>query len=81
MSKTYLNIKVQSRSRHAGVEKISTNEYKVRVHAPPSKGEANKEVIQTIAGHFDIPASFVTIVRGHKSRNKLVSLESTNVKN
>ena len=75
MSKTYLNIKVQARSQNPGVEKISPSEHKIRVHAPPSKGEANKEVIQAIASHFDLPKSSVKIVKGHKSRHKLIEIE------
>lgn len=75
MPKVYLNIKVQPRSRKRGIEKTDTGEYKVRVLSPPTKGEANKEVIETVADHFDLPSSSVKIVKGHKSRNKLIALE------
>jgi uncharacterized protein (TIGR00251 family) len=48
------------------------------VSAPPSKGEANKEVVKTLASHFGLPSSSVKIVRGQKSRRKLVLLEVNN---
>jgi hypothetical protein len=76
--KIYLNIKVQPRARQPGIEKVSSGEYKIRVSAPPSKGEANKEVIKTLASHFGLPPSCVKIVRGQKSRRKLVLLEVNN---
>jgi len=76
--KIYLNIKVQPRARKPGIEKVSPGEYKIRVSAPPSKGEANKEVVKTLASHFGLPPSSVKIVRGQKSQRKLVLLEVNN---
>lgn len=59
-----------------GVEKIGDDTYKVRVHAAPAKGAANKEVIVSLADYFDVPSSMVKIVRGQTSRNKLIELSS-----
>ena len=75
MSKVYLNIKVQPRARTRGIERISPEEYKVRVNAPPSRGQANKEVIEILASYFKVPSPCVKIVRGQKSRQKRVTLE------
>ena len=72
-----LRVRVYTRAKKTGVERVSADEYRVRVLAAPSKGEANKEVIKQIAAYFDIPASQVTIVRGYKSRNKIIVLEQT----
>ena len=74
-NKVYLTVRVQPRARKPGIEKVSSGEYKIRVLAPPSKGEANKEVVETIASHFGLPPSRVQIIRGQKSRRKLVLLE------
>ncbi len=76
--KIYLNIKVQPRARKPGLEKVSSGEYKIRVSAPPSKGEANKEVVETLASYFGLPPSRVKIIRGQKSQRKLVLLEVDN---
>jgi uncharacterized protein (TIGR00251 family) len=73
--KLYLTVKVQPRSRNPGVEELDSGEYKIRVHAPPTKGEANREVVDTLASHFDVPRSCVKIVRGLKSRKKEVMIE------
>ncbi|NIO48626.1 MAG: YggU family protein [Candidatus Aminicenantes bacterium] len=76
--KIYLNIKVQPRARKPGLEKVSSREYKIRVSAPPSKGEANREVVKALASHFGLPPSRVKIVRGQKSKSKLVLLDVEN---
>jgi uncharacterized protein (TIGR00251 family) len=76
--KIYLNIKVQVRARKPGLEKVSSGEYKIRVSAPPLRGKANREVVETLASHFGLPPSKVKIVRGQKSHRKLVLLEMNN---
>lgn len=63
------------KAKNVGVEKIDEGTYKVRVHAAPDKGAANKEVIVSLADYFDVPPSMVKIVRGHTSRNKVVLIE------
>jgi hypothetical protein len=70
-----LKVKVSPRARIQGIEKKGPGEYKLRVLSPPSKGEANREVIEILASHFGLPSSRVKILRGQKSHNKLVSLE------
>jgi len=73
--KVYLTIKVHPRARNRAVEEVKEGEYKIRVLSPPSGGKANKEVIETLASYFDLPLSRVKIVRGIKSRHKLVAIE------
>jgi len=73
--KIYLSVKVRPRARHRRVEKISPSEYRVSVISPPSKGQANREVIEILASHFDIRPSRIRILRGERSRQKLVLLE------
>lgn len=69
-------MKVQPKAKKVGVEKIGDDTYKVRVHAAPDKGAANKEVIVSLADYFSVPPSMVKIVRGEKSRTKLIELSS-----
>ena len=42
--------------------------------------EANKEVIEILASTFNLPKTAVKIIRGEKSRQKVVSLEDVNKK-
>lgn len=73
--KRLLTIRVHPGSRQAGIEKLGEGEYKVHVLAPPEKGEANREVAAVLADYFGLPASRIRIVRGEKSRIKLVAVE------
>ena len=70
-----LNVKVHPRSRNQEIQKIGEREYMVRVLSPPSEGKANKEVIAVLASHFHLPPSRVKILKGQKSRQKVVVLE------
>ncbi len=71
----YIKVMVQPKAKRMGVEKIDEGTYKVRVHAAPEKGAANKEVIVSLADYFDVPPSRVRIIRGKTSRTKLVLIE------
>lgn len=68
-------MKVQPKAKKIGVEKIDESTFKVRVHAAPDKGAANKEVIASLAEYFDIPPSTIKIIRGQTSRTKVVLIE------
>ncbi len=68
-------MKVQPKAKKVGVEKIDEGTYKVRVHAAPEKGAANKEVIVSLGDYFDVPPSTIKIIRGKTSRTKLLLIE------
>lgn len=70
-----LSVNVHPRARNQQVQKIGEREYKIRVISPPSEGKANKEVISVLASHFRLPPSRVKILKGKKSRQKVVVLD------
>lgn len=70
-----LSVKVQPNARQQVIQKVNEEEYRIHVLSPPSEGKANKEVIDVIASHFHLPRSRVKIIRGRKSRKKIVILE------
>ncbi len=72
--KIHLKVRVQTKARIPGIEKLGPRELKVRVAALPVKGSANREIIKQIAEHFRLPPSKVNIIRGHKSKEKLIEL-------
>lgn len=47
---------------------------KVYLTAPAQEGKANKMLIEFLAEHFNISKSKVKIIRGHKSRIKVVEI-------
>lgn len=74
MEKLHITVKVMPKAKKAGLEKVGPAAFRVRVQAAPEKGAANREVVSLLAAHFRIPPSQVEIVRGAKSRIKLVSV-------
>jgi uncharacterized protein (TIGR00251 family) len=71
----YVNVKVHPGSRKQEITILGERTYKIHVTSVPSKGEANREVCKLIANHLDVPISRVKIIKGHKSRNKLIAIE------
>lgn len=60
-----------SKSRVLGVRSGALD---VAVAAPPVEGEANAELLRTLARHLGVPARAVRIVSGAGSRQKLVEV-------
>lgn len=48
--------------------------WKVRVAAPPEGGRANDALVRLLAETLRVPAADVSIVSGHGSRDKTISL-------
>ena len=61
-------------SRENKVEKIDGTHYRVRVKAPPERGRANEAIVQMLAEYLGCPKSKITILTGHSSKNKIISL-------
>ena len=46
------------------------------IHARPEKGKANKEAVDLLSDHFDLPVREIVLKSGEKSRNKVFSIAS-----
>ncbi len=69
-----LEIKVQPKAKRNAIEVSDTGEVTVRVTEAPDSGKANDAVISLLAKRLRLPKGGVEIVRGHRSRNKLVRM-------
>ncbi|OYT43467.1 MAG: hypothetical protein B6U88_00930 [Candidatus Aenigmarchaeota archaeon ex4484_56] len=49
--------------------------YKVYISVPPIEGKANKKLIEMISKYFNIKKNNIKIIKGKKSRNKIIILE------
>jgi len=49
--------------------------WRVHVHAKPTEGKANEEVLQIIGHHFRVTRSAVRIVSGYASRDKTIEID------
>lgn len=78
--KRTISVLVRPRARRRRLEQIGEAEYRVSVFSPPTQGKANKEVIEILASTFNLPKTAVKIIRGEKSRQKVVSLDDVNRK-
>ena len=67
-------VNLKPAAKHETIEAISEGEYNVWVRAPARDGRANQALIELLAGHFRVPKSALRIVRGEKTRRKLVQI-------
>lgn len=70
-----IRVKVIPKSSRAGVIGWEDGILKVRVSAPPSRGQANRELIELLSRYFKIAKSGVKIVSGEKSRLKRLIIQ------
>jgi len=72
--KIILNIKVRPNAIESKVVEKNSNFWKVDISELPIKGRANKELISLLASEFQTPKSNIVIIRGLKSKEKLVKI-------
>ncbi|OGD26274.1 MAG: hypothetical protein A2Y56_05440 [Candidatus Aminicenantes bacterium RBG_13_63_10] len=68
-------VKVQPRAKRREVAADEDGALTVKVLAAPDRGRANAEVLELLAEHLGLPVSRMRIVRGEKSRHKLVAVD------
>lgn len=49
---------------------------KVKVSAPPVEGKANEALIELLANHFAVKKSSIKLLRGFKSRHKIIEINN-----
>ena len=70
-----LNVRVQPRASRNHVAGFREGTLRVSVTAPPHDGKANAAVLELLSDSLGIAKSHLQIVRGHTSRDKVVSVE------
>jgi uncharacterized protein (TIGR00251 family) len=68
-------VQVAARSSRSEVVGEHNGALRVRLAAPPVDGAANDELIHVLAKTFKVSRSAVTILSGHSSRLKQVSID------
>jgi hypothetical protein len=71
-----LAVRVQPRAKRNAVEVASDGSVKVYVTAPPESGRANDAVIALLSKRLGVPKSAIAIIRGQKSRDKVLRILS-----
>ncbi|OYT41986.1 MAG: hypothetical protein B6U78_02395 [Candidatus Aenigmarchaeota archaeon ex4484_224] len=54
---------------------IKGNEIKIGIKEKPIEGKANREIVKKLAKHFRVSTSRVRIIKGLKSREKIIEIE------
>ncbi|MBN2057797.1 MAG: YggU family protein [Candidatus Saganbacteria bacterium] len=70
----YYTVRVIPRAKKNKVVE-ENGQLKVHLTAPPVEGRANEALIEVLAEHFKVKKRQVRLVRGQKSRAKIVEIE------
>ncbi|KAJ3117918.1 hypothetical protein HDU96_004816 [Phlyctochytrium bullatum] len=76
----HLHVLLKPNAKRSAVVGIIDEALHLQIAAPPRDGEANKEVVQFVSKLLGLPKSCVSIVAGHKAREKVVALEVPGLK-
>ncbi len=70
-----IEVRVQPRAKRNAIEAVAGGPVKAYVTAPPEDGKANEAVVALLAKALGVAKGRVTIVRGYRSRTKVVKIE------
>lgn len=71
-----IEVHVTPNSRVPSVTKVGENAFEVKVDRRAEGGRANRRLLEILSEHFGVPKSRVAIVRGAKSREKVVQISA-----
>lgn len=72
---TRLTLKVIPNATKNEVILFSNDVLKIRIAASPVKGKVNREIIKFISQLLSLPRSSLCILKGHKSRDKILYVD------
>jgi uncharacterized protein (TIGR00251 family) len=71
-----ISVRLRPRGRGDALLGFEDGVLRARVSAPPTDGRANRALCKLIAARVGVAPSRVSVVRGAKSRDKVVEVES-----
>ncbi|HVC18860.1 MAG TPA: DUF167 domain-containing protein [Vicinamibacterales bacterium] len=72
---TLLRVRVTPRAGRSAIAGLRDGALLVRLAAAPVDGAANDALIALLAGLLDLPKRAVSVVRGHRGRDKQVRID------
>jgi len=69
-----IRVHVTPNSKEARVTKVGEASFDVKVDEKAMGGRANRRLVEILSEHFKVPRSRISIVRGAKSRDKMVEV-------
>jgi uncharacterized protein len=76
-SGTLLRVRVSPRASRTQIEGVRDGVLQVRLNAPPVDGAANKALRELLAKTLRCPKGSIEIIRGERSRDKIVLLRQS----
>ena len=70
-----IQVTVKANSKQKKLVEVDEENFVAYLHSPAVEGKANKELILMLAAKFDVPKSFISIVRGEKTNKKFVEIQ------
>ncbi len=70
-----IQVTVKANSKSKKLVEVDDSNFVAYVRSSAIEGRANEEMIEMIAEKFDVPKSYVEIVRGEKNPKKLVEVQ------
>jgi len=71
-----IRVHVTPNAREVSVTKVDESAFEVRVDERALHGRANKRLLEIMAKHLGVPKSKVFIVKGAKTRDKIIEVVS-----
>ncbi|HXR05638.1 MAG TPA: DUF167 domain-containing protein [Verrucomicrobiae bacterium] len=69
-----LSVKLQPRASATEIGELLGGELRIKVTAPPVDAAANEALIELLAEKLDCARNRIELIRGHKSRHKVLKL-------
>ena len=69
-----IKVKVFPKSKKEEFIKKNEDSFIIKIKEKPIEGEANKSVINLLSSHFNIPSKKFRIIKGSKTRNKIIEI-------
>ena len=73
-NKLILTLYIQPNAKFSGIVGLHGSALKIKLASPPIDGKANKALLLFIAKQFDVPLGQIKLIRGEKSRLKIVEI-------
>jgi len=69
-----IKVHVTPYARQASVVKTGEGTFEARVDEKAEGGKANKRLVEMVSEHLGVPKSKITVVRGARSRDKVLEV-------
>lgn len=69
-----VQVRVTTNAKTPSVRETGENALEVRVDERAVDGRANNRLLKILSEHYEVPRSSVTILRGARSRDKIVEV-------